>query len=85
MTDDSSKVARLEARLDSLDGRMDRFDLGCTACRLQNGTGFDHVYKKVDALSERLRSVEIRVAFFAGGAALVGAVGGAIFSKFLGG
>jgi len=81
---ESATVARLETRVEDLAGRMDRFDVTCSACRAHNSGGFAHVYEKVDKLSDRLRALELRVAFWSGAAALVGTIGGAVVTHLVG-
>ena len=79
-----SRLVSIEAAIVVLQDRMKNVESTCRSCSLNTSNKiFDSAaigHADIAALSERLRSLEIRVAFFAGGAALLGAIGGAVFS-----
>ena len=86
-----SRLVSIEAAIVVLQDRMKNVESTCRSCSLNTSnkisdsaaighTDIAALSLRFEAISERLRSLEIRVAFFAGGAALLGAIGGAVFS-----
>jgi hypothetical protein len=68
------KLGILDTQVKHLGERIDHFETVCQGCRGSVNEQINGVYGRIDALSERLRKLEIRVAFIAGGAALIGTI-----------
>jgi hypothetical protein len=94
--DVGGRLLAVEATLLMIQERLKGIESNCRACSVNALTRFDRasgigreetkaVEVKIDALAERLRAVEIRTAFFAGGAALIGALLGIFGTRLVGG
>ncbi len=79
--DTETQLIALREQVRALDFRMNKFEDVCSGCRANVNGKFDGVADQMRRLDDRLRALEIRVAFYAGGAALLGTVAGALISK----
>ncbi len=78
-----AEVRVLESRVDSLTARVNQMEQTCSSCQAMFRGDVAGVYDKIQRLDDRVRSLEIRVAFVAGGAALFGTVAGALLDTLL--
>lgn len=65
---------QVDAELAAIGRRMDAYEKQCEGCQKRQEGATEHLRDTLEGALDRLRLIEVRLGFVAGGAALVGAL-----------
>lgn len=77
-SDESERLIRMEVRLQVIEAEVMRIEASCVTCK-------GSLMQQVDKVAERMRLVELRLAFYTTSAALLGSILGPALSNWFAG